>query len=609
MLKKFLFISIISIVKVFCSELFVASLSDNEKTYSDLNEKQKNNITAIKAMYQEHIDKQDTYIKENQKYHQTINTVILSEICRAFVDINPYEISGRYYQNSFIVEFLQSEGFLKPENFTRAHFNYLLLMNVLKFMRESKDETFSDNTIDTVVEKIKSAYKNDDSVYDYSSNICQSKLKLAAYDIKQYFKELELYDFIKNIKQGNYKVDSHYADTYEIVARGMQNVGGTCYFNSAIQLLVTSKEFVSLVNFLAKDPRNKASGYLKELFNKFRKHEKKEESKTTNTAIPMDPNDIKKFFKYLRFKPTDRNGATTKSIGNQSASELIIKILEAISEEDTRKYEHEFDDLRKQFNVAQNDITQYITTEYGKSIPKKTCTKNEEEKFDKFKRDLAENDNKYKSLIKLRDLLLDKKIRIQLNTLKRTAYYNTLGCYTNSTLTCIKCRVLTETNELSTQIQLEQPKEALTNPSSAYNTYSFKKCFSYFMGQEGNNFDKGLKNYGTKIEIDHPCTECKSDKREYNIKRQFGDVLQITLKTNIGEQSANIEDIPDTIIINDTRYELIGFTSGGLGHWKCYAIREGKLWKLNDSSAKIANGNDEEIGKRHARDILYMVKK
>ena len=222
----------LSSVSVFSNEDIVSSLNSTFKMDGKYKE-HKNSIKLITERYRSHLLEIDIPQWVSKKHHESISTVILSEILRA-----SYKL-GNYKESDGIIECTFNE----PENYSLSNFNYLVLINVLNSLINC-DQNKDEKTIDEVVNKICAIDK-----YQPFSD----KLRTAGSNIKTYMDGLKLYGFIddvmaiRNDKAIDTLSDGDFKKKYFKLPAGIYNESCTCYFNSVLQLLYSIKKLRKVV--------------------------------------------------------------------------------------------------------------------------------------------------------------------------------------------------------------------------------------------------------------------------------------------------------------------------------------------------------------------------
>ena len=226
-------------VNIYANESIVSSLNSSFR----LDEKYKSNRNSIKLVtekYRNHLLEIEIPEWVSTKHHESISTVILSEM------ISSIHKFGNYQNNTGIIECTANQ----PNKYSLANFNYLVLINSLNFMINC-DKNKNAKTIDEVVNKICDIEK-----YKQFSN----KLRTASSNIKTYMDGLKLYDFLQEITKVDYsRIDKlsyqSFSEQYikSRLPNGIVNERMTCYFNSVFQLLYSIKK---LRNFIIQKANN-----------------------------------------------------------------------------------------------------------------------------------------------------------------------------------------------------------------------------------------------------------------------------------------------------------------------------------------------------------------
>ena len=168
------------------------------------------------------------------RYTDTVSDTIISEIARCFLNINGGVVSYNKFDGN-VLECCRDNGnvFIDPKHFTSSNWNYLLLVNVINRALYYRHD-FNERLIDRVASYIQNA--RFDKIHDnldenkesfvkshFSYEKYESQLKRATYDIKQYFKELDLYSFLNDLRKIRIRISKklsderfHKLDNYEV---------------------------------------------------------------------------------------------------------------------------------------------------------------------------------------------------------------------------------------------------------------------------------------------------------------------------------------------------------------------------------------------------------
>ena len=301
---------ILQITNLCASELDIASLKRNieiGKSYQDKAER----IQFLTEKYGEHIKnlKPRAGWTQDKLYAESINTVILSEMCRAFYNINVYERSARYNVDGVVMEFFKEEGFKEIEKYDKSNWNYVVLMNTLNHIVNERGDVSKESVSETVI-KLRKKYIAYSRIIDEAGN-----------DIKQYMHDLRLYDFIKSVRN-NITVASN---NEPLLPRGIKNEGSTCYFNAIIQMLYSSEKFRNAIKELSKSEKNGVAIELNKFFTEIAKPDK-------DAAIITDG-------KKEIWRLTNHEGWTTSAM--QDAEEILTSQLDRLIDDEKE------DELRK----------------------------------------------------------------------------------------------------------------------------------------------------------------------------------------------------------------------------------------------------------------------
>ena len=291
--------------------------------------------SAISAKFKTHIENlpnKNSWVFA-PKYQSSVQN-ILTEITNSMLDISPYTKSARYSDGRTIAEFYEDEGFSPILKYLGSNWNYVVLMNLLQNMRNGdiqnipvEDENLKARLLGDVVMDIRNAKIRNASLYDYDQSQYVNKLYKAAYDIKQYFDCLDLWNFVLQIKPDYYKQESPITknastDSMQItknhLPNGIYNEGATCYLNAALQCLYNSAPIRTAIQKLSQSPQNKLAQYINKIFIKL---------ETGNAGSVNFNGAINGLAQYI----LKRN----KDLGNQDPSEAIERILDLLIDEES----------------------------------------------------------------------------------------------------------------------------------------------------------------------------------------------------------------------------------------------------------------------------------
>ena len=252
---------ILQITNLCASELDIASLDkaiEIQQSYQD----KADSIKVLTERYRKHIGSLSPRANwtKDKLYKESINTVILSEMCRAFNNINVYKKSARYNSAGDVMEFDTDEGFKTRDLYDKSNWNYVVLMNTLNYIVNQNGDV-SDKSVSTTVTKLQKEY----SAYSWIING-------AGNDIKQYMNDLKLYDFIQSVRN---KITVA-SNNEPLLPRGIKNEGCTCYFNAIIQMLYSSEKFRNAIKELSKSKKNGVAIELNKFFTEIAKPDKDE---------------------------------------------------------------------------------------------------------------------------------------------------------------------------------------------------------------------------------------------------------------------------------------------------------------------------------------------
>ncbi|MBQ9335644.1 MAG: ubiquitin carboxyl-terminal hydrolase [Alphaproteobacteria bacterium] len=294
---------ILQITNLCASELDIASLDKD----IEIRESYQDNAKSIQYLtdrYRKHVGSLSPRANwtKDKLYKESINTVILSEMCRAFNNINVYEKSARYNSAGDVMEFDTDEGFKTRDLYDKSNWNYVVLMNTLNYIVNQNGDV-SDKSVSTTVTKLKKKY----SAYSWIINE-------AGNDIKQYMNDLRLYDFIKSVRD-NITVASN---NEPLLPRGIKNEGCTCYFNAIIQMLYSSEKFRNAIKELSKSKKNGVAIELNKFFTEIAKPDK-DEAKITDGKKEI-------------WRLTNHEDWTTSNM--QDAEEILTSLLDRLIDDE-----------------------------------------------------------------------------------------------------------------------------------------------------------------------------------------------------------------------------------------------------------------------------------
>ena len=161
-------------------------------------------LTILQYSYRAHLDevalkkKSDLLEDNSYKYFLSIYKVIFEEIAKMKLDIKILGDDVCYYNTKGKVIKCNSEGgklYKNISNYDDANWNYLLLINVLNQVKNS-DTQINKGLIKATANQI----LKDKEFMNYSD-----KLNKAIKDITQYFEQLDLYKYLKEVRE--FKLD------------------------------------------------------------------------------------------------------------------------------------------------------------------------------------------------------------------------------------------------------------------------------------------------------------------------------------------------------------------------------------------------------------------
>ena len=158
-------------------------------------------IKVFQDSYRAHIDElrgkenpSDLLRADNYKYFLTLYDVIVTEMAKMVFNIEAIGDSVNYAKanKDTIIECISGEGntYKSIDSYSESNWNYLLLINVLNQVKHSTqkiDEKLIQTTADMIAQQEK-----------YSKYTTQ--LNNAVYDIKKYFDELDLYEYLTEVR-------------------------------------------------------------------------------------------------------------------------------------------------------------------------------------------------------------------------------------------------------------------------------------------------------------------------------------------------------------------------------------------------------------------------
>ena len=175
-------------------------------------------VTMFKYDFYAHLNKLPNDPKSlftKQKYNKVINEVIPTEIARALFDIKGGAVT---YQDN-VSDVLECNNINLPiEQYTLANFNYLLFVNTLNRAINSND-VIDSKIITKTKNELLEASRLGKTKYQYHNFI--DKFKKAESDIKGYFSDLKLYEYLSSIRDAknkginNYEYKSTYVEKHD----------------------------------------------------------------------------------------------------------------------------------------------------------------------------------------------------------------------------------------------------------------------------------------------------------------------------------------------------------------------------------------------------------
>ena len=211
MKTQMLFIGVLSTIVLFDRAEAEVELSDfDAEIYGHTNtlELQRKNpllgvgLTILQYSYRSHLDevcakKHPDLLDDNSyKYFLSIYKVIFEEIAKMKLDIKVMGDSVYYAEKQEIIECTSEKNFYKSiELYDESNWIYLLLINVLYQVKNS-NANIDERLIRETASKIKQAGK----YVEYAE-----ALERAEFDIVQYFEQLDLYKYLKAVRE--FKLD------------------------------------------------------------------------------------------------------------------------------------------------------------------------------------------------------------------------------------------------------------------------------------------------------------------------------------------------------------------------------------------------------------------